>query len=422
MQHKILFIDFNSYFASVEQQLQPQLRGRPIAVVPVMTDSTCAIAASYEAKAFGIKTGTPIWEAKQKCPQLVCVLARHHAYLDYHRRIIAELDQHLPLLKVESIDEMSCQLYGKYTQEDAAIGMAKQIKHAIQSKIGECLGSSVGISTNRFLAKVASDMQKPNGITVIRPQDMPERLNGLKLNDLPGIGKNMHLRLIKKGMLNIADLYYCEPKQLRAIWGSIEGERFWYALHGVELDRPETERGMVTHSHVLAPEDRPVESACNVSRRLLLKAASRLRQLEYRASKLTLSVRVEHGPRLEQAAAFDPSNDSFALLHQHDLLWQKFLVQQAASRMKKVSIALHGLTSIHAPEQLSLFAEEQSAKPLVEDKHQKLSAVLDEVTHKFGKNALTLGLTRSDGKSFTGTKIAFNRIPEEDDLRRSRED
>jgi DNA polymerase IV len=89
-----LYIDFNSYFASVEQQLNPALRGRPVAVVAVMTDATSAIAASYEAKAYGIRTGTPIWEAKAKCPELICVLGRHEAYVDYHHRAIAEVENH----------------------------------------------------------------------------------------------------------------------------------------------------------------------------------------------------------------------------------------------------------------------------------------------------------------------------------------
>src|SRR5580698_7105575 len=87
-----LYIDFNSYFASIEQQLRPELRGKPIAIVAVETDSTCAIAASYEAKAFGIKTGTPIFEAKKMCPGLICVLARHEHYVDFHHQIQKEVE------------------------------------------------------------------------------------------------------------------------------------------------------------------------------------------------------------------------------------------------------------------------------------------------------------------------------------------
>ena len=91
-----LFLDLNSYFASVEQQENPALRGKPVAVVPMMADSTCAIAASYEAKAYGVKTGTPVYEAKKMCPGLKLVLARHDVYVDYHHRIFEEVIKHTP--------------------------------------------------------------------------------------------------------------------------------------------------------------------------------------------------------------------------------------------------------------------------------------------------------------------------------------
>src|ERR1700723_838578 len=105
-----LYVDFNSYFASVEQQMRPELRGKPIAVVPVETDSTCAIAASYEAKAFGVKTGTMIYAAKKMCPGLICVMAGHEHYVEFHERILDEIDHLIPVTAVCSIDEMACSL------------------------------------------------------------------------------------------------------------------------------------------------------------------------------------------------------------------------------------------------------------------------------------------------------------------------
>ena len=115
---KWLFLDLNSYFASVEQQDRPALRGKSVAVVPMMTDSTCAIAASYEAKAFGITTGTMIYEAKKMCPELICVKARHEVYVDYHHQIFQELQNHLPITMVCSIDEVACQLLGAERQPE----------------------------------------------------------------------------------------------------------------------------------------------------------------------------------------------------------------------------------------------------------------------------------------------------------------
>ncbi len=103
-----LFVDMNSYFASVEQDTRPELRGRPVAIVPMMADTTCCLAASYEAKAFGVKTGISVADAKQLCPGLVLVEARHELYVQYHHRIIEAVESCLPVTAVLSVDEMAC--------------------------------------------------------------------------------------------------------------------------------------------------------------------------------------------------------------------------------------------------------------------------------------------------------------------------
>jgi hypothetical protein len=126
-----LYVDFNSYFASVEQQLRPELRGKPIAVVAVETDSTSAIAASYEAKAFGVKTGTRIHEAKRLCPGLVCVLARHECYVEFHHRLIEEIEPHIPVTAVCSIDEVACRLMDNENSLERSTAIARAIKNGI---------------------------------------------------------------------------------------------------------------------------------------------------------------------------------------------------------------------------------------------------------------------------------------------------
>src|SRR5271155_5074104 len=123
-----LFVDFNSFFASVEQQEQPALRGRPMVVLPVMTDSTCCIAATYEAKRFGIKTGTNAGEARKRCPGLVLVEARPSLYVEYHHRLIAAIDASVPVTQVRSIDEMSCALRGRWQEKKTALRLAHEIK------------------------------------------------------------------------------------------------------------------------------------------------------------------------------------------------------------------------------------------------------------------------------------------------------
>src|ERR1700722_3293174 len=125
---RALFVDFNSYFSSVEQQELPHLRGRPVAVTPVMTDSTCCIAASYEAKHFGVKTGTNVGEARRRCPGLIVVEARPEIYVKYHHELIAAIDACVPVTEVLSIDEMSYALRGKWREPETALRLAHDIK------------------------------------------------------------------------------------------------------------------------------------------------------------------------------------------------------------------------------------------------------------------------------------------------------
>ena len=162
-----LFLDLNAFFASCEQQENPALRGQPVIVVQVLTDSAVAIAASYAAKAFGIKTGTLLREARRLCPDVVPVRANHRLYSEYHERILKAVDTCLPVEKVCSIDEMACKLIGTERQVEAARELALKVKRALREQVGECLTCSIGIAPNVFLGKVGSDLQKPDGLTFI---------------------------------------------------------------------------------------------------------------------------------------------------------------------------------------------------------------------------------------------------------------
>jgi len=161
-----LFLDMNSYFASVEQEVQPQLRSKPTVVVTLDVDSTVCIAASYEAKAFGVSTGTPLSEARKKCPGLNVVEARHEIYIDFHNRIKDAVENCLHVSKIVSVDEMECRLLGRERQPANAQAMAHKVKRAVRT-VGETLRCSVGLAPNRFLAKIASTMQKPDGLITL---------------------------------------------------------------------------------------------------------------------------------------------------------------------------------------------------------------------------------------------------------------
>lgn len=408
-----IYIDFNSFFASVEQQLNPALRGKPIAVVPVDSDYTCAIAASYEAKAFGIKTGTPIHEAKRLCRDLICVQADHEHYVDFHHRIQQEVEKHIPITKVCSIDEVACRLMDNETSPERATEIALNIKRGLAENIGECVTCSIGIAPNRYLAKVAGELQKPDGLVVLPLAGLPGPLLSLKLTDLPGVGRNMNERLHRKGISTMRGLWSLSPLQMRKAWGSVWGERMWHYLRGAELEEVETTRSSIGHSHVLSPEVRPPEKARLVARRLTLKAASRLRRMDYYASHFSLSVRLENGARYFGESHCYRAQDSLTFLHMLDHLWQQLMREVRGENIKKVSVTMLNLVSA-ADLQPELVPEENLKH---REKWEKMSKALDKINQKYGRDSILLGAADEQKKGFTGTKIAFTRIPDKEEFR-----
>ncbi|WP_174278967.1 DNA polymerase Y family protein, partial [Sphingomonas bacterium] len=319
-----LFLDLNSYFASVEQQLQPGLRGRPVIVAPVGSDTTVAIAASIEAKRFGITTGTPVWEAKQKCREVIVTPARHDRYVEFHERVVAEVWRHVPVTRVCSIDEMACRLLDNENGRDAATALARRIKAGIRANVGERLTSSIGIAPNRLLAKLASDLRKPDGLVVFEDRDLPHALYPLALREIAGIGANMEARLARDGVNDIRQLCERRPRDAGHAWGGVEGDRLWWLLHGVDLPEKPTQSRTIGHSHVLSPRHRGPEPARLTARRLALKAASRLRRKGYAARLLVLHGKWEGSKASwRQSIRLPATQDSFTVLARLDALWPR---------------------------------------------------------------------------------------------------
>jgi len=410
-----LYLDLNSYFASVEQQLQPKLRNKPIAIVPTMTNATCAIAASYEAKSYGVKTGTMIYEAKRLCPKLICIQANHENYVTYHHKILTEIDKYIPIEIVASIDEVACKLMGKQHQEDQARKLALTIKKGIQKNIGEYIRCSVGIAPNRFLAKTASNLEKPNGLQVLYSEDVPKRIKHFKLSDLTGIGKAMENRLIKSGILSIEELYEISPKHMRKIWGNVQGEKFWYMLRGIEITDIKTTRKTIGHSHVLEPKWRPQKLAEQVMHRLLLKAASRLRRMKYYSSKLSLSLRTEEGTKLGGYKKFYRTCNNKKLLEEAIKIWNDLNQQKKIRKIKKINITLYSLQK-KSDIQPELFDKINQNNIFYTKRFENLSNVMDIINSKFGRDSITQGSLPKNIKSFSGTRIAFTRIPEKQEF------
>ncbi|MEO7742459.1 MAG: DNA polymerase, partial [Usitatibacter sp.] len=270
-----LLVDFNSYFASCEQQAEPRLRGKPLGIVPILADTTVCIAASIEAKTFGVKTGTKVAEARRLCPQIEFVVARHELYIDYHHRAVALVDTFVPVRKVLSIDEMDCELTGRWREPERALDIARRVKSGLSSRIGECLRTSIGIGPNTFIAKTASDLMKPDGLVMIQKSELPDRLFKLGVRELSGIGKQMEKRLAAHGIHTVRDLCGRSKDERRALWGGIGGEIMHDRLRGEEQHEAEADTHSISHSSVLGPERRNPEHAFAVMNRLVQKAAMR---------------------------------------------------------------------------------------------------------------------------------------------------
>ncbi|MDH5722343.1 MAG: impB/mucB/samB family protein [Alphaproteobacteria bacterium] len=416
---KWLFLDLNSYFASVEQQENPALRGKPVAVVPADTDYTCAIAASYEAKAYGIKTGTMIGEAKKMCPNLHCVVAQHRPYVEYHNRIIEEVGKHIPINKICSIDELSSRLPPSKRNIESAQIIATKIKTGIQQNIGSHIKCSIGVAPNSLLAKIACDMKKPDGLTFISQEDLPGPLLGLNLTDIPGIGFNMHKRLNKSGIYTMKDLWNTDPKHARKIWNNVQGERLWYWLHGYDFEPPETKPSMIGHSRVLDPEKRDYNSAQHMARQLLLKAVYRLHNHTLIAQHLYFSAHIKNVGRWNKGINIYATDNIFFLLEQLDDIWNMMRLDLHKNcsnitmlKFKKISISLHGLT--HKEDSTKdLFLHninDSSCKKALRE--QNLFAAMKKLQNKYKSDVVTLGLPPKTNSGDIGTKIAFSRVPD----------
>lgn len=415
-----LFLDLNSYFASVEQELEPRLRGRPIAVVPVVADTTVCIAASYEAKAFGVKTGTQVGEAKRMCPGIALVEARHELYVEYHNKIVEAVERMVPVTSVMSIDEMACRLIGREQPLLAALDLAQRIKTEIRKTVGSTLRCSVGLAQNRYLSKVASDMEKPDGLVALTPDILEAALLRLTPRDLPGIGPRMEKRLHAAGIRTMAQLWALDREQMNHLWGGMGGEKLWHWLRGEDFEDAELEHAKsIGNSHVLSPELRTLDGCYAVVSKLLHKTAMRLRTARLWTTNLRLSVKFavskeeaarQHYSGIPQLAWSQSTpliecQDNQTLTEGLRKLWAAMPKGRNYQKPFYVGVSLNNLV----PDQqhtLDLFAGLET-----EVRRTQISQTMDTINKKHGTTKLFFASMLPAGTA-APTRIAFTSIPD----------
>jgi DNA polymerase-4 len=232
----VMYVDMNSFFASCEQQDFPELRGKPIGVCTYDSPHACVIAPSTEAKRHGVKTGMRLSDCKALCPQIIPVTTRPNVYRRYHLAIMEVLASYCPEVRAKSIDEAVLNLTSYKLIYHDFHELARKIKADLLEKCGEIVTCSIGIAPNSFLAKLATEIQKPNGLVEITPENIDGYLSKMKLTDLPGIARNNERRLQMIGINNPVDMRHASQSLLRKAFGGVVGHYWHSRLNFKEID------------------------------------------------------------------------------------------------------------------------------------------------------------------------------------------
>ncbi|WP_336985573.1 type VI secretion protein ImpB [Altererythrobacter aquiaggeris] len=422
-----LYLDFDSFFASAEQHFNPALRGKPVGVVPLDSPGTGCIAMSREAKALGVPSGATVVAAREIAPAMIFVVARPDAYVRLHQRILTAIEACVPVATVRSIDEVVCHLL--HSEGSTAETLAQAIKRKLAETFSEVLTCSIGIARTELLAKIAAEMNKPDGFVQLRTDQLPRQIDHLQLRDLPGVSEGIETRLNAAGIHSVGALWATERKQARAIWGNVEGERFWNELHGLHVERPPTIKRMFGHSRNLPPDWRTPDKVRECARQLTLSAARRLRRTDQNASKMTVSMRggnyyparsrQDKKLRWSCEIPFAATRNDRALLEALSKGLQRSAAE-AGFKPRSVSVMLHGLLA-EAEIQRDLFTDLADADPprhASDDpgRRDRLSNVMDQLRAKHGPSAVSYGPRVALPGGYLGAKIAFGRIPDIQDF------
>ncbi|MFC1649864.1 hypothetical protein ACFL2C_04110 [Patescibacteria group bacterium] len=293
----VMLVDLNSCFASVEQQANPLIRGKPVAVAAYTTPSGCILAASYEAKALGVQTGMRVHDGKKLCPRLIVLPSDPPKYREVHARIADVLSVYTHEYAPKSIDEYVLRLDGyPVISKNSVQQVGKQIKKRIKKEVGDNLTVSIGVGTSYFTAKVASNLRKPDGLETINHQNILDVYRQLSLVDLHGINIRYGKRLNLAGIYSPIEFYQADLDKLKSVFKSVSAFYWYTRLRGWDVDDVEFGRRSFGNSYALPHSDGKRESLLPTLQRLVEKTGSRMRKAGYQAHGIHLSLAFrDHG-------------------------------------------------------------------------------------------------------------------------------
>ena len=393
----IMHIDLNSCFATVEQQARPMLRGKPVAIVNRRTDTTAIVTASYEAKALGVKVGMKLRDAKILCPDIIGLESDPPKYRYVYHRLLDIMKDYSAHVTMKSIDEGIIDFHDSPTAisgrdlED----IGREIKQRLKDEIGVWMRCNVGIATNRFLAKTAAGLHKPDGLDVITPANIREVLATMKLTDLTGIAGRNEKRLNSVGIFTPLEFLDADPVTLqKVVFKSVVGMWWYKRLRGWEVDDVSTEIKRVGRQYVLESFSLSHDEIVQRLHHLCESVGSRMRSQNKSARGIyvyakTLERGYWHSSSLSQLP-FCSDQTIFVLAKQ--------LFENAPTGLKEIGIHCYELESIEN-DQMSFFNDQIVRERQVTD-------AIDGINKRFGERTIHAANTLETG-IYVKQKIPF---------------
>lgn len=400
---RAMHIDLNSCFATIEQQANRRQRGRPVAVAAYDHPNGIILAASYDAKARGIVLGTRVKEAKQICPGIYIVEPDPPKYREAHRRFREVLLQFTSDVTPRSIDEFVLDLNGSLpiNQGKSMEQIGYDIKQAVYEHVGVAVHCNVGIGPNRFLAKLAASLHKPNGLDSISAKNLEATYDGLRLMDLPGISRRYATRLKIHGIGSPLEFLEASRQILtKQVFHGTTGHYWWLRLRGWEIDAEPPRRTTIGHQYAIPRPERSPEKIRSTLAKLSEKTGRRLRNKELVAYALHLSV--VYADWRHWSESRQTSRPLFAT---QDIYREALQLLEKAppGEIRLLSVGVHRFSPAN-PEQLSFFDGEGNLQ-----RQRHIAKAMDSVNDRFGefvmRSAAMLG-TENSAKD----AIAFGKL------------
>lgn len=381
-QQVILHIDMNSYFASVEQQANPLLRGKPVGVCAYLSPNGCIIASSREAKKRGVTTGMRVPEAKQICPEIVLIENDPVKYRSTTERIFSILADYSHHVEPYSIDEAFVDLTGFVKSFEEGEKRGRIIQTRIQREVGEWLRASVGISYTRWLAKFAGDIAEKGSVLVITERNLDTLLSKSKLTDAWGIGERIGARLETLGMQTLLDLKRASPTNIRQILGKM-GYMLWAHVNGIDVEplkeKEERQPKSIGHSYCLPKKTRDPRYLEGILMKLCAKTGKRLREKLLEAHGIAVSVGFVDGGGLHRV-----EKCSYALFDTLSIFKKAHTLIFAKSFLSNVYfLAVSVLNLVTVSKQLSIFENLE--------KQRNLALAIDSINEHYGEHIIFPG-------------------------------